>query len=114
MRKNEIETVKLFLIDLLKIEENQYFKNNEEKIFYLKHKVSFTPYNFTFYDEPFYIICQINNWGIYYNDIEETFGICKIVNNECNESVEFFDNLAPTVRKIKTAYEENNMNSLFK
>jgi len=113
MRQNEIESTKLFLTDLLKVEENQYFKDEEEKIFYLTHKVPLTSYNFTFYDEPFYIIFQINNWSIYYNDIEETFGISKIVNNQCNESVEFFDNLAPTVRIFKKAYEKNNMESVF-
>ena len=113
MREIEIEIVKSFLTDLLIIEENQYFKDNEEKEFYLTHKIPMSTYVFTFYNEPHYIIFQIDDWCIYYNDIEESFGISKIVNNKCYETIEFSDNLAPTVRKFKEAYEKNNMEGLF-
>jgi len=114
MRQNEIESIRLFLTDLLKIEENQFFKDDEEKIFYLTHKIPLKSYHFIADDEPFYLVFQIGTHGIYFNDIEETFGICKIVNNQCNNSAEFFDYLAPTVRKFKKAYEENNLESLLK
>ena len=114
MLKNEIESMKLVLTDLLQIEENQFFQDDEEKIFYLTHKTPLISYHFVADNEPFYLVFQIDKYGIYFNDIEETFGICKIVNNECNDSAEFFDYLAPTVRKFKKAYEENNLESLLK
>jgi len=113
LKKNEIEIVKSFLTNLLITEENQYFKDDEEKEFYLAHKIPMKTYIFTFYDEPLYIIFQIDDWCIYYNDIEESFGISKIVDNKCYESIEFSDNLAPTVRKFKEAYEKKNMEWLF-
>ena len=112
MRKNEIEAIKLYLIDLLKIEENQYFQDNTEKIYYLTHKIPFVAYHFTADNEPFYIFFKVDNYGIYFNDIEECFRICKIDNNECNEAAEFFDYLAPTVRKFKKAYEEKSIDFL--
>ena len=101
------------LTDLLKEEENLYFQNDEEKLFYLTYKIPFVSYQFTqIYNETFYIIFQMEDYGIYFNDIEETFGICKIENNECCKYAEFYDNLAPTVRKFKKAHENNNMESL--
>lgn len=114
LRQNEIEITKSQLTDLLKLEEHLYFKDDEEKIFYLTHKIPFISYLFTQIDnEPFYIIFQMEDYGIYFNDIEECFGICKIENNECYKCAEFYDNLAPTVRKFKKAYENNCMESLF-
>jgi len=106
--------MQLVLTDLLQIEENQFFQDDEEKIFYLTHKIPLKSYHFIADDEPFYLVFQIGMYGIYFNDIEETFGICKIVNNQCNDSAEFFDYLAPTVRKFKKAYEENNLEELLK
>ena len=54
----------------------------------------------------------MEDYGIYFNDIEECFGICKIENNECYKCAEFYDNLAPTVRKFKKAYEEKSIGLL--
>ena len=114
LRKDEIETIKLYLTDLLKIEENKYFQDNTEKIYYLTHKIPLVAYHFTADNEPFYILLQVDNYAIYFNDIEECFGICKIDNNECDKAAEFFDYLAPTVRKFKKAYEEENIDLLLK
>ncbi len=114
MREFETKLVKLSLTNLLKEEENLYFQNDEEKLFYLTYKIPFISYRFTqIYNEPFYIIFQMEDYGIYFNDIEETFGICKIENNECHKCAEFYDNLAPTVRKFKKAYEEKSIDLLF-
>ena len=115
MTKNKFQIVNTYLKEVLKTEETMYFKDREEKDFYFLHKIIPTPYLFTdFYHEHFYVIFQIDRYGIYYNDIEEDFGICKIESGQCNLNAEFCDaNLAPTVRRFKKAYENNNMKTLF-
>lgn len=112
MREHETESIKLHLTNLLKIEESKYFENKEEKIFYLEHKVPLIAHYFTVQNEPFYLIFKTKGYGIYFNDIEEGFGICKIDNEKCKKYAEFFDNLAPTVRKFKKAYEKNSLELL--
>ncbi len=115
MTKDEFQVTNSNLKEVLKTEENMYFKDKEERNFYFAHKIDPTPYLFTnFYHEYFYVIFQIDDYAIYYNDIEEDFGVCKIESDQCDLNTEFCDaNLAPTVRRFKKALEEDAMETLF-
>jgi len=92
--------VEKYLCNLIEKEEKLFNKNIKQ--FYYEYKIVFTPIFFpTFYKENFFLVLKFKNFGIYYNDIEEDFGICRIDNDECVKYAEFFDDLTPTIQKFK-------------
>ncbi len=93
-------------------EEEKYFNNNIKQ-FYNEYKIVFTPIYFpSFYKENFFLVLKFKNFGIYHNDIEENFGICRIDNNECIKYAEFFDDITPTIQKFKNFILNNKLNEL--
>ena len=100
---------------MLKQEENNvlsYLKtvlNKEEKLldkrvknFYSKYRINITPIFFSvMYKENFYLLLKYLDYGIYFNDIENSFGICKIKDNKCVKYAEFFDSLNATLIKFQ-------------
>jgi len=113
MHKNEQNNIEKYLNKHLMNEENCLF-NEDVKIFYNHNKIKFELINFSnFYQEDFFIILKIDKYAIYFNDVEECFGICEIKKNECIKYADFFDTLAPTVQKFKIAYDEGKIENLF-
>ena len=112
MLNNEINDVKDYLNNVLKKEEQ--LLNEKTKTFYYKYKIPLIPIFFPiFYKEDFFLILKYLNYGIYYNDIEETFGICKIVNNKCFKYADFSDNLNATINKFQELLTNNNLETLW-
>jgi len=96
---DEINEVKEYLIKI--IEKEKLIFDKRELSFYYKNKINFIPIFFeNFYDEYFFVILKFNKFYIYYNDIEEIFGICEINNGKVVTSMEFFDDLYPTIKKL--------------
>ncbi len=88
--------------------------NLETLSFYEKNKIPYSPILFDgFYDEYFYLVFSYKEFGIYFNDIEETFGICKLDGNSCQKYIEFFDDLAPTVQKFQNLLLNNKLSQVF-
>lgn len=111
MLKNEINEVEIYLNNLIKIEEKSFDKNIKQ--FYDENKIHFILISFpSFYKEDFFLILKFLDYGIYYNDIEDTFGICKINNNQCLKYAEFFDDLSPTIQKFKDMILNKNLEEI--
>jgi len=113
MITNESDEIKKYL-DVI-ILKNQTLFNQTTLKFYETNKIPYVAIFFAkFYKEYFYLILSYQQFGIYFNDIEETFGICKVDNNICNQYIEFFDDLAPTVQKFQDLVSSNKLDQLFK
>ena len=56
--------------------------------------------HFKIEEEYFYIVLRYKNFAIYFNDIEEVFGICILDKDICTKNAEFYDNLNPTILKL--------------
>lgn len=111
MKISEYGEVKKYLFNLMKEEENSFKKSIE--IFYNKYKIEFrSVYIQNFYDENFFLVLEYGNYGIYFNDIEESYGICKLHNNDCILYAEFFDNLSPTIQKLMNLIENNSLDQI--
>ena len=111
MLKNEIDEIKQYLSNLIK-KEKDYFDEGIKR-FFDKYKIDYTLIYFPFYKENFYLILKFKNYGIYFNDIEEYFGICKIYNNECQKYADIDDNLSTTIKKLIEFYRNNRLDILF-
>ena len=101
MLKNEVDDVKKYLLSLIKEEEKSLDK--DVKNFYIKHKIAPKIIKIRYFEntyEPFFLILKFKNYGIYFNDIEETFGICRVTGDNCLEHSEYYDNLKPTLVKF--------------
>jgi hypothetical protein len=100
MQINEYREVRDYLENLIDNEEKKFFSRDTEN-FYKKYKVEFYPIAMTnACDEVFFLVLRFKEYGIYFNDVEEVFGICEIHDNKCINGAEFFDNLAPTIGKL--------------
>jgi len=100
MLQNERDSLTEYLNQLLKNEEK--VMDDKIKEFYYKYKISLTSFYFPIlYQEDFYLLFRYLDYGIYYNDIEECFGICKIENRLCFKHADFFESLYPTLKKFK-------------
>jgi len=104
MYKSEVNDVKDYLIGLLKEEEKLLSKGTNK--FYNKYSIPIVPINFPTYKEDFYLLLQYLDYGIYFNDVEEFFGICKIKDNQCSKSAEYYDSLNATVIKLMEILDE--------
>lgn len=104
MYKSEINDVKDYLIGLLQEEEKLLSK--EANKFYNKYSIPIIPIYCPTYKEDFYLLLQYLDYGIYFNDVEEFFGICKIKNNQCLKNAEFYDSLNATVMKFMEMLDE--------
>ena len=103
MFKNAEEETKKYLTDLLRKEENIIEQRFLE--FYKKYKIQPFPISFKDSKEDFLLLLNYNNkLGIYFNDIEEFFGICRIKDNVCYDNSEFYDSLNPTIQKLFEFY----------
>jgi hypothetical protein len=102
MQKYEFDDVKIYLKNILLEEEME----SENIVFFKENFVDFIPLEFNYLgnSEFFFIIIKIDEYAIYFNDIEEDFGICKIYNQKCTEYAEYYSYLNPTISKLKALF----------
>ena len=99
LRTDEFEEVRSYLNKLL-IKERVLF-DADGLAFYDHNRSVYKPILFrNGYNEHFFVILSYKEYGIYFNDIEESFGICKLDGGVCQAYAEYFDNLAPTIHKL--------------
>ena len=113
MREEDHNQINDYLKETIKNELWGFTK--ELKKYYNDYKINPKRVFFEgFYNEEFYCILKYREYCIYFNDIEETFGICKIKNNICKYYAEFYDMLLPTIIKFRELIDKNTIEEIFK
>ena len=110
MQQNEIKSVESYLKKLLEKEQKGIEKKYQS--FYERKRIKPKIYTVNYLDakEYFYVILKDKKYGIYFNDIEETFGVCKINNRLIENYAEFSnDSLNGALSKMHELIESGTM-----
>lgn len=99
MYKNEFNIIKKYLPGI--INEEKYLLTNENIKKFQKYIIEIYPIFSKDDDEYFYLIARNIDRGIYFNDVEEQFGICDItIDNECQSCEEYDGSLNSVLSRL--------------
>ena len=99
MYKKEIDVIKKYLPDIIEEEKTLLTDENIKKfkLYIIEYSLIYSKED----NEYFFLIARNGNRGIYFNDIEEEFGICDItVDNECQSCEEYDGSLNSVLNKL--------------
>jgi hypothetical protein len=112
MKNNEEKEVEEYLKKLISKELS--FFDDDKLEFYSMCKINFKKARFERYpNEKFFVLMMHSKYGIYFNDIEEGFGICKFFNEKCIMHAEFSnDTLYGTIERFQELILNDNMDEV--
>jgi coproporphyrinogen III oxidase len=99
MYKNEFNIIKKYLQEIINEEKHLLTSENTKK--FQKYNIEFYPIFSKDDNEYFYLVARNIDRGIYFNDIEEQFGICDITaDNECQSCEEYDGSLNSVLSRV--------------
>ena len=115
MRKNEIKSISIYLKNIIEGEEKGII--SKYKLFYEKNKIVPKEKLFIYLgeEEYFFILLKDKGYGIYFNDIEEGFGVCKLDNDPITIYAEFSnDSLNGAIVRFNELLKDGTINDVLK
>ena len=113
MKKDERqEDVRLYLDKKILAEKQSIVE--EYELFYEKYRINPVIRSFLYLgsEEYFFVILKYQGYGIYFNDIEEEFGVCRLNHNPIDEYAEFDGSLNGTVVRLNELMVDGNIDKV--
>ena len=114
MNKSETQdNIRLYLNDIILDEQQNIIE--KYKSFYEKNRINpvMQPFLYMDIDEYFFIILEYQGYGVYFNDIEEGFGVCRLNHNLIDEYAEFANNsLNGAVTRLNELLADGSINKI--